>query len=116
MKGQRRLIGVVILEMLLASAAGLVLAQTPSPSPPQEWAEPAASLTLTAQHDSWVNEEAPTTNYGAHTSLEVGRVGGRVAYNRQALIQFNLSELPADAVVSQARLQLYQHDGAKAAQ
>ena len=31
-------------------------------------------------------------------------------YDHQALIRFDLSALPADAIVSQARLQVYQHD------
>ena len=73
-------------------------------------AAPATTLTLNAFEDSWIDAGNADTTHGSEFSLEVGRVLGRTAnYDHQALVRFDLSALPADAIVFQARLQVYQH-------
>ncbi len=70
---------------------------------------PTATLTLIAQQDSWVNENTPSTNYGADERLVVGHVLAEPrSYNLGTLLWFDLSGLPRGATVSVAQLWLYQ--------
>jgi len=98
----------VVLALMAATWAGASpLATFNAPAP----AVPTDTLTLIAQQDSWVNEGAPGTNYGAEPDLHVGRVSDqRLSYNRETLVQFELAGLPADATISSARLELFQID------
>jgi len=78
---------------------------------------PAASTAFVATADSWINQNAPATNYGADKVLYVGRNSDqRVSYNLQTLLQFDLSSLPAGAIVTKAVLELYQINAAGATQ
>ncbi len=78
-------------------------------------AEPSTTLTLYAVEDSWIDAENTADNHGADVNLEVGRVLSRAAYDHQALVRFDLTALPADAIITQARLQLFQNNGQGAA-
>lgn len=109
---QRILVGALfvgLLVVLLGGSAlsiqqvGATLARSVEPS------ENSASLTLYASSDSWIDAENVAVTHGVDTDLEVGRVGGRIAFDHQILLRFDLASLPADAVITQARLQLYQH-------
>lgn len=72
-------------------------------------AAPADTLTLIATQDSWVDEAAPSATHGTDPELHVGRTSDqRAAYQRQTLVAFDLSKLPADASVTKATLELYQ--------
>jgi hypothetical protein len=65
----------------------------------------AAEVTLHAIADATINSASPTTNYGRATSLET-QVGGRTVQG--ALLRFDLrNELPDNAVIESARLELY---------
>jgi len=62
--------------------------------------------TFTAQADAHVRQNAPTVNYSATTYLRTGRIlAPSDAY--QTLIQYDLSSLPANAVIVTATLELY---------
>lgn len=58
--------------------------------------------------DAWINSAAPSLNYGAATDLVVGNNGGATNY-RRALLDFDLSLIPAGSIVNSATLSLYQH-------
>lgn len=61
---------------------------------------PTYALMFTATKDAYVNQEFPSNNYGT-ADLYVGK-------QRRALVQFDLSALPANAVVVSATLELYE--------
>jgi hypothetical protein len=62
-------------------------------------------VTLTVSADASVNSDAPATNYGTQTTLDVA-VAGR-AYER-TLLRFDLgTAIPLNAVIDSARLELY---------
>ena len=61
---------------------------------------PTYTLMFTATKDAYVNQAFPSNNYGT-ADLYVGQ-------QRRALVQFNLSALPANAVVVSATLELYE--------
>lgn len=63
----------------------------------------SATLTLNPFQDSYINEEAKTTNYGNATTLLEGKLN---TYFMKALIQFNLSSL-AGRTIDSATLRLY---------
>lgn len=84
------------------------------PSAAQDGA-PAVAPTTTYHaplvQDSWVDATQPTSNFGGDASLHVGMAvqpatGG--LGERQTLVQFDLSGLPAGATIVDATLQLYQ--------
>jgi hypothetical protein len=58
-----------------------------------------------ATADTWVNQASPTTNYNNATSLSVARFSGGA--QNHALLKFDLADLPANIVVSDARLELF---------
>ena len=74
-------------------------------------ATPSTTLILYAVEDSWIDAEHTADNHGADVNLEAGRVMGRAAYDHQTLVRFDLTALPADAIITQARLQLFQNNG-----
>ncbi len=78
-------------------------------------AAPATTLLLYAVEDSWIDVENPATTHGSAANLQVGRVLSRAEYDQQTLVRFDLGALPADAIITQARLQLYQN-GAQGAE
>lgn len=57
----------------------------------------------TAKKDTWIYAGTPTTNYGTGVDIEVGFNGSGILHG---LIQFDLSTLPAGAIVSSAVLTL----------
>jgi hypothetical protein len=79
-------------------------------SPPR--ADPSGlttSVSLDAQSDSWINADWVATNYGADKELWVGMYGqAGKAYERRTLLWFDVSALPAGALVDAAELELYQ--------
>jgi hypothetical protein len=93
------LIGVGLTAALLAYAA------------PTASTVPAADYPAPIVQDSWIDANQPDANFGGDTSLHVGLVmdpaTGRLG-ERQTLVQFDLSGLPAGATIVTATLQLYQ--------
>jgi hypothetical protein len=82
----------------------------PSPTPGPT-ATPAAVVTVTLQdgmdgyrggEDTYLYQYAADSNYCAHDLLRVGYKQGYAA-----LVRFELSPIPVDALITQARLQLY---------
>jgi len=75
-------------------------------------ARPVLDPTLVLQPDASAGEDNflqsanPTFNYGASTALYIGEFSGEVKTTR-ALIRFDLSSLPAGAVISSATLSLF---------
>lgn len=61
--------------------------------------------TLTASHDSWLDQAAPTANMGSHTTLDV--TSKAVSRNARAVVRFNLPLVPAGCSVVEARLRMY---------
>ena len=66
-----------------------------------------ASVTLTAVADTMLNSAAPGTNYGSLSDFQVAYAP---AGEQVALVRFDLSALPAGAIVDSATLRLYQID------
>ena len=67
------------------------------------------SMSFEAARDSWINADAVTTTYGSLEDLWVGinTFSGKMD-QRQALVGFDISALPADAIVDSAALELTQ--------
>ncbi|MBP8863011.1 MAG: DNRLRE domain-containing protein [Anaerolineae bacterium] len=63
--------------------------------------------TLLATKDSYVTDKAGDTNYGTATNLNVGLSSLLGTYTYRTFAAFNLSSLPADAVILTATLELY---------
>jgi hypothetical protein len=81
-------------------------------------AAPVAELVLTPIADSYVDQLAPTTNFGTGDVLAFGRQALLAAtVQRIALLQFDLEALPAGAIITRAELRLSQTaaSGAQAA-
>jgi len=68
----------------------------------------AAVVTIGTDADTFVDSKMVTSNFGASTTAEVGRAigGGGVIVDR-ALLHFDLTSLPPDAVVTNATLRLF---------
>jgi hypothetical protein len=64
------------------------------------------TITLTAVADTRLNLNNPTTNYGAVTQISCGMAAG-LSKGMPCLFQFDLSSIPAGAVINSAALQLY---------
>lgn len=69
-----------------------------------------AKLIVSVEQDSTIHENEPRRNDGASKSLLVGRVdtSKRSSADMATLLQFDLSDLPSNAVVIQAQLELEQ--------
>ena len=61
------------------------------------------TVTLSPTKDTYLHGGATTTNYGGCTTFEISRY-----YNRRALLQFDLTSIPADATIVSATLKLTQ--------
>lgn len=61
--------------------------------------------TLGASADTYVNQNAPTTNFGTQTSISVRSLNAN--RNRRGLVRFNLPAIPAGCSVTSARLRLF---------
>ncbi len=73
-----------------------------------ELAAPASqSMTFNVIHDSWINADAVQTTYGSLEDLWAGinTYSGK-QLERRALVRFDISALPADAIVDSAALEL----------
>ncbi len=66
-----------------------------------------ASATFYAVADATVISWQPNSNFGGERTLEVSYSRGDVTTEQVALVRFNLSELPADAVIDSAVLELF---------
>jgi len=105
MRSRTVLLSVAALVFLLALAGLRTPIQARSlPSGP---AGEAATLTLYATSDTYVNAGRPNINFGAADNLLLGRVDDK---DRRILIRFDLSAIPAGSAVTSARLYLYQTD------
>ncbi len=91
----------------------------PSPATRSPWGQGKLSaaevepfvLTLTAHNDAWVEQANPSANHG--TDLELDLSPGSGGQNQALiLLDFDLSGLPADAVVISATLSAYSADTA----
>ncbi len=100
-----------------AARGGVAAAAPPQPGAPVEPAVCSALAsgggtafrsTLIATQDSYVNSALPTTNYGATTGVQVGNVTFPSAAIYHTLLAFDLTSLPADAVILTATLELSQ--------
>ena len=65
--------------------------------------------------DSFMRADSPTTNYGTLTYLYVqSYTTGGIHYNVRSLLQFNLSGIPADAIIDTSQMSLYYYSNAGA--
>ncbi len=108
------LLPIILLIFMLAAA--IRASGPPAAAQEESPAATAASLTLTAQMDAWVDQGNPNTNYGGDRDLHVGRWGTVAAFNRQTLAWFDLSPLPPGSTILRASLRLYQIDAQGAQQ
>ena len=69
---------------------------------------PPIAATLTAIDDSYLRQDAATTNYGSVTTFEAGRKSNRT---RRAVMKFDLSSIPAGAILESATLTLTKTGG-----
>jgi hypothetical protein len=65
----------------------------------------ASSVTAAADHDSWVLQSSPTSNFGGDSALKVDSKSG--SDNARALVRFALPQIPAGCRVTGASLRLY---------
>jgi len=73
--------------------------------------DPSFVTTITgpaSTNDSQIRQNRATTNYGAATTMRIGRGGGGTA-NFRPIIRFNLTGIPENATIINATLQLYFH-------
>lgn len=70
-------------------------------------AGPQESVTLYAVADATVKSSQPNTNFGSEHTLELLYSTGDVMAEAVALVRFDLSSLPADAVIDLAVMELY---------
>ena len=61
----------------------------------------------TDSRDSYVNEDSKATNYGTSADLIVQQLGGKNLGRRTTIIEFDITDLPSDATVTSASLDLY---------
>jgi hypothetical protein len=112
------LVGVILGVMLLGlgTARGGVAAAPPQPEAPVEPAVCSALAadggtafrsTLIATKDSYVNSNAPDTNYGTVDNLRAGPYFAIPSGTYYSYVAFNLSSLPADAIILTATMELY---------
>jgi len=96
--------------LLLNSWSGFAAPAAASAQEPLAVA-PLASTTFSAAMDTTISEQYPDKNYGKEYSLAVARMAEqRVPYDAWTLLWFDLQELPADAEVISAKLELYQFE------
>ncbi len=70
---------------------------------------PAQILVLNPKQDTFVEEAAPSAVHPTDSLVYVGRVSGQKGdMDIQALLQFDLSDLPAGAKITNATLEIYQ--------
>lgn len=62
------------------------------------------SATVTAAADSWVGQNAPSSNYGADAAL---KVRSKSSANARTLAKFSLPAVPTGCTVTSAKLRLY---------
>lgn len=65
------------------------------------------SATLTTTGDAMINSNAPSSNYGNNSHLDIARTYEAPILKERSLIQFNLSEIPSNASVDSATLSVY---------
>jgi hypothetical protein len=103
----QRIVGTCLVVFVLAAGALLVIAGSAASaaSRPVGWAAPAASKTLNPIADAYVYSANPTKNYGTVSSLVLGSQTATDA--SRALFTFDLSILPADAILDSATFRAY---------
>jgi CSLREA domain-containing protein len=75
----------------------------PNPTP-RPGTCPTTPQSVSSDHDSWVSESAPASNFGTDSTL---KVNSQVSANARALIRFNLPILPAGCTsIASARLRV----------
>lgn len=108
------LISVLLIGVVWLLTAQSVRAQSPDPPAPAACAatgDTSYRSTFTAVKDSYVNSASADTNYGTNSSVRVGIVTFPTAATYRTLAAFDLSTLPADAVILTATLELSQTSG-----
>jgi len=91
---KNKLAGLSILSVLLIIVISLSLAAD------QLFLQPNAAVGV----DAFVNQNAPTTNYGSNAMLAAGESSGSYA---GIFIKFDVSSIPSSANITDARIQLY---------
>jgi Zn-dependent metalloprotease len=79
---------------------------------PVIWSEPqtsTSSVTLTSKADAYIDSGLPTTNFGLSTALHVGQL--TTSRFSRALIRFDFSPIPPNAIIQSAILQMYNSGG-----
>jgi hypothetical protein len=77
--------------------------QTPTSASPTATAPPLPPQQLVAVQDAWIDQSNVTQNKGTDTNLRVSPANAKL---RRALVQFDLSSIPATACLSSATLML----------
>ncbi len=97
--------------LLLTLALTLILAVQITSNPATgESSTGTTTISLTPCADAYTVSSTPGTNHGSDTTLIVGRgILWQTTYTEYTLIRFDVSDIPANAQIISAELQLYQH-------
>jgi len=68
----------------------------------------SASVVLYASADTFISSKNPSTNYGTEDFLELAYTTSGGNDQRHILLKFDLSTIPSTAVITDARIRLYQ--------
>lgn len=92
----------------VAFAAGLGVTARPLTSVAAASTVPASSCSATPSQDTWLEGDKPGKKHGGDAALLVAADdGGKNPATARALVQFDLSCLPAGAAIESATLKLY---------
>lgn len=100
---KRHLAGIALVAAGLAIAATRSLSAPPPDAPPAPQAQDV--LVVEASADAWITSRFAYENFGDETTLPVGL--DPTWGTRRAILQFDLSDLPQDALPLSATLELY---------
>ncbi len=81
---------------------------TTTPTPTATASPTPINLTLCAVADAYVLQETDGSNTGSHPTVRVAYSTGPDSFHHRALVRFDLSAIPAAAVVKSALFQAYQ--------
>lgn len=109
------LLAFVLASGLIGAAPLRAQTATPASEPaadsasPDKAAAPSAihSVTIQASQDSYISSGNPNTNFGGASNLNLGWQNGNQNAMRM-LLQWDLSSIPRNAVIQDARYELYQ--------
>lgn len=68
-----------------------------------------------AGKDTYIYSSGPTANYGAGTDIQLGDLSGSASVAARSILAFDLSDIPAGAVITSATMSLWESGAGKSA-